>query len=344
MKNPFSLSYATIVKAYRYIAVVVLYTILVCVVSYGTVMAFYTVNNTWTAPFIVTPTNDKILELTSRIVSSQDALATLTVNQQQIEGSLSDFRKTEQELRTLDGQFQHAILLQKKGDAVDLPDLSPLSTQKHADNQSTSNTMAGAAVINKQIDLDLANGLITKTDAIGSRITIQQYSNYSTDNKLSEVLLRDVMRQKSPEYATTLNNLAKEAELRSAQVQLKIQIQSNEEQLASDKGQIQQLTVAIDTAKASPYFLATQNRVHFAFVPYTNQAAAFVGAPVYDCYLNMILCRQVGIIQRVFSDEEHITHPIFKTDVRGFLIQLELNRVESAKSPTLFLKRKPLLF
>jgi hypothetical protein len=37
-------------------------------------------------------------------------------------------------------------------------------------------------------------------------------------------------------------------------------------------------------------------------------------------------------------------HPIFKTQVRGFMIQLDLVRPASAQSKTVFLGRKPLLF
>ena len=37
-------------------------------------------------------------------------------------------------------------------------------------------------------------------------------------------------------------------------------------------------------------------------------------------------------------------HPIFKSDMRGSMIQMELDHPDSAKSKTVFLGRKPLLF
>jgi hypothetical protein len=60
--------------------------------------------------------------------------------------------------------------------------------------------------------------------------------------------------------------------------------------------------------------------------------------------LKVILCREVGTIKQVFTSEEHGSHPIFRTDLRGFLVQLDLDNQESAKSKTLFVNRKPLLF
>jgi hypothetical protein len=84
------------------------------------------------------------------------------------------------------------------------------------------------------------------------------------------------------------------------------------------------------------------SKIYFAFVPYDNTSSVSAGAPVYDCYLNMVVCRKVGTVKQVFSGEEHAMHPIFKSDMRGSLIQLDLQNPESAKSKTVFLNRKPL--
>ena len=119
-----------------------------------------------------------------------------------------------------------------------------------------------------------------------------------------------------------------------------------EKQLEEDNRQIERLRAAITTAKQSPYYLnATGNsRLSFAFVPYDDQASAKPGAPIYDCYLNLVACRKVGTVKQVFLGEQDIVHPIFKTQVRGFMIQMDLSRPASAQSKTVFLGRKPLLF
>jgi hypothetical protein len=79
-------------------------------------------------------------------------------------------------------------------------------------------------------------------------------------------------------------------------------------------------------------------------VPYDDQASANVGAPIYDCYLNMAICRKVGTVKQIFLGEQDIIHPIFKTQVRGFMIQMDLTHAASAQSKTVFLGHKPLLF
>lgn len=134
--------------------------------------------------------------------------------------------------------------------------------------------------------------------------------------------------------------------MQSEVAQLDIAISVAEKQLVEESRQIVRLREAITTAKQSPYYLnASGGRtLYFAFVPYDDQTHAVVGSPIYDCYLNMILCRNVGTVKQIFAGEEQAIHPIFKTQIRGFLIQMTLDHVESAKSKTVFLGRKPVLF
>jgi hypothetical protein len=143
-----------------------------------------------------------------------------------------------------------------------------------------------------------------------------------------------------------LDVLDKQAELISEIAQLDIAIAVAQKQIYEETKQIDRLKQALATAKETPYYLSVSggNTVYFAFVPYDNQSNASVGSPVYDCYLNMVVCKKVGTVKQIFAGEEHAIHPIFRTDIRGFLIQMQLDRTESAKSKTVFLNRKPLFF
>jgi hypothetical protein len=140
--------------------------------------------------------------------------------------------------------------------------------------------------------------------------------------------------------------IEKQAQLRSDIAQLDVTLSVAEKQLQEDNRQVDRLHDAIQIAKESPYYLNANGdkRLYFAFVPYDDQANATVGAPIYDCYLNMVLCRKVGTVKQIFRGEQMINHPIFKTQVRGLTILMNLSHPESAKSETVFLGRKPLLF
>jgi hypothetical protein len=140
--------------------------------------------------------------------------------------------------------------------------------------------------------------------------------------------------------------LDKQAELASEIAQLDIAIGVAQKQIQEETQQINRLKQALTTAKQSPYYLIAsgESAAYFAFVPYDNQGSVSAGTAVYDCFLNMVACKKVGSVKRVFSGEEHAIHPIFRTDIRGFLIQMQLEHPESAKSKTVFLNRKPLFF
>ena len=330
--------------AYRWIGLIFLYGLLALVGGYTTVIIFYAFNRSWVVPFIVSPTNDKILDLTTKLVTSREEMATLVNDRDRLEGSLDDLQRTASQLQGLDGQFKTAIDLQNKGNVADLPALTELTTEKKADIVATQEVLKQMDIVEAQIDKDLAAHLITKGDAAQAKTALRQSRNEATDGKIAEVLLRDSERQKTPDYTTSVDVLAKKAELRSALTQLVIQVNSGKEQLATDKLQIVELQQAILTAQNSPYFLATKGGVEFAFVPYDNRGGIAIGVPVFACYLNMVGCYQVGVVKHVFTDEETVQHPIFKNQIRGSLVELNMTDYQATKNQVLFVGHKPLLF
>jgi hypothetical protein len=196
------------------------------------------------------------------------------------------------------------------------------------------------------IDKDLAAGLITKGDAATQRASLNQAQSSYTDSKINELLLTDSVLEKTATGTKSMDVLDKQAELASEIAQLDIAIGVAQKQIQEETQQINRLKQALSTAKQSPYYLIASGdkAAYFAFVPYDNQGNVSSGTAVYDCFLNMVACKKVGTVKQAFSGEEHAIHPIFRTDIRGFLIQMQLDHPESAKSKTVFLTRKPLFF
>jgi hypothetical protein len=200
--------------------------------------------------------------------------------------------------------------------------------------------------IEAQIKADLGAGLITKGDAAAQLAALNHTNTDYTDSRIADVMLSDSILDRTTIGTKSLEVLEKQAELRSDIAQLDVTLNVAEKQLQEDNRQVDRLRDAITTAKESPYFLNANGdkRIYFAFVPYDNEANATVGAPIYDCYLNMVFCRRVGVVKQIFPGERIINHPIFKSQVRGVAIQMDLWRPQSAKSQTVFLSGKPLLF
>jgi hypothetical protein len=340
------LVYKSVVTIYRVFAISTLYVVLGGVLAYGFVMGFYALNTSWAAPVILSPSDDKSLDFTEKLVTSRQTLEDLTVDVRRLDGSVEEMNQHRAALLALEPELKAAIIREKKHNQATGPQLAELDKQKQADNLKTQVVMAQVKEVEATIDKDLAVGLITKGDAATQRAALNQAQSSYTDSKISEVLLTDNVLEKNTTDTKSLDVLDKQAELASEIAQLDIAIGVAQKQIHEETQQIDRLKQALATAKQTPYYLIVSGAgtVYFAFVPYDNQGHVSTGTAVYDCYLNMVACKRVGTVKQIFSGEEHATHPIFRTDIRGFLVQMQLDHPESAKSKTVFLSRKPLFF
>jgi hypothetical protein len=341
-----SLAYKSVLTTYRIFAIVVLYAVLIGVLCYAFVMGFYAINSTWAAPVILSASDEKSLDFMQKLVISRQSIEDLKVDILRQQTTLAEMTKHRASLLALDPELQTAIARERSHDQLTGPQLAALDAQKQADNSKTQGMLTQIHQLEAQINSDLAAGLITKGDAATQLAGLNQAEDAYTDSEIAGVLLSDDVLDKTTVGTKSLDAIEKQTELRSDIAQLDVTLSVAEKQLTEDNRQVERLRDAIATAKQSPYYLnaSGDQRLYFAFVPYDNQANAKVGAPIYDCYLNMALCRKVGTVKQIFLGEEVISHPIFKTQVRGLTILMDLSHPESAKSQTVFLGRKPLLF
>jgi ribosomal protein S20 len=341
-----SLHYKLVIALYRIFALTVLYVVLGGILAYAFVMGFYALSNTWAAPLILSAVDEKSLDFREKLVTSQQSIEDLKVDTQKLESGIDEMKKHRAALLALEPQLKDAIAREQAHNHAVGPQLAALDTEKQAANEKTKAVLTQLKEVESNINKDLAAGLITKGDAATQLSALNQTESAYTDSKIAEVVLTDNILQKTTTGTDTLNVLEKQAELRSEAAQLTIAINVADKQCREESRQIDRLRQAIVTAKQSPYYLnaAGGQTLYFAFVPYDNQAGAVVGRPIYDCYINMIVCRKVGTVSQIFAGEETAIHPIFKTNLRGFLIQMTLEHPNSAKSKTVFLGHKPLFF
>jgi hypothetical protein len=341
-----SLVYKFTLTTYRIVAILVLYAVLIGVLAYAWVMGFYAVNSNWAAPVIFSASDEKSLDFMQKLVISRQSIEDIKVDIVRQQTTLAEMDKYRASLQALDRELQTAIESKHAHDQLTGPQLAALDKQKQADNRKTQELLTQVRQIEAQIKSDLAAGLITKGDAATELAQLSQSETAFTDSRIADVMLSDEILDKTTIGTKSLEALEKQAELRSDIAQLDVTLSVAEKQLQEDNRQADRLHDAIAIAKQSPYYLNSNGsgRLYFAFVPYDNQASATVGAPIYDCYLNMVLCRKVGTVKQIFLGEQVINHPIFKSQVRGLTILMNLTHPESAKSQTVFLGRKPLLF
>ena len=340
-----SYAYKSVLTTYRIFAIVVLYAVLLGVLCYAFVMGFYAVNKSWAAPVILSASDEKSLDFMQKLVVSRQTIEDLKVDILRQQTTLAEMDKHRASLLALDPELQSAIVRERQHDSLTGPQLAALDKQKQADNSKTQEMLTQIHQLEGEIKSDLANGLITKGDAATQLAALNQTEDSYTDSRIADVLLTDSVLDKTTIGTRSLDAIEKQAELRSNIAQLDVTLSVAEKQLLEDNRQVDRLRDAINIAKQSPYYLNATGtkRLYFAFVPYDNQMNVSVGAPIYDCYLNMALCRKVGTVKQIFLGEQVISHPIFKTQVRGLTILMDLSHPESAKSQTVFIGGKPLL-
>ncbi len=338
--------YKSTLTLYRIFAILTLYAVLIGILCYAFVMGFYAVSRSWAAPVILSAYDEKSLDYMQQLVLSRQTIEDLRVDIVRQQTTLAEMDKYRASLLGLDKQLQTAIDRERAHDKQTGPELAQLDTQKQADNQKTAELLTQIHALEAQVKSDLAAGLITKGDASTQLATLNHAETDYTDSRIAGVMLSDTVLDKTTIGTKSLEVIEKQAQLRSDIAQLDVTLSVAEKQLQEDNRQVDRLHDAIQIAKESPYYLNANGdkRLYFAFVPYDDQANATVGAPIYDCYLNMVLCRKVGTVKQIFRGEQMINHPIFKTQVRGLTILMNLSHPESAKSETVFLGRKPLLF
>ena len=341
-----SLHYRLVITLYRVFAITVLYLVLAGILAYSWVMGFYAVNSSWAAPVILSAADEKSLDFRDKLVLSQQTIEDLKVDTGKLQSGVAEMKKHRAALLELEPELSAAIVRERTHNRSTGPELAKLDQQKQADNGKTQKVLAQLKEVEASINKDLSAGLITKGDAATQIAALNTAEGAYTDSRIAEILLTDSVLDKTTTGTNSLDVLEKQAELRSEVAQLDVAINVAEKQLHEETRQIDRLRQAIVTAKQSPYYLnaSGEKTLYFAFVPYDNQANALIGAAIYDCYLNMIACRKAGTVKQIFTGEEQAIHPIFKTQIRGFLIQMNLNRADSAKSKTVFLGRKPVLF
>jgi len=330
---------------YKAFSVSSLYMVLLGVLGASVFMVYFGVSQTWVAPVILSDIDKDALDLKSKILTTESTVDDLKIDVTRLRKTIGEAQTHRASLVRLRPEIDDAIAKETRQNQVSEPQLVHLDMEKQSDNSQVQEALEKLREVEGTIDEELRAGLITKTDAIQVKTSFSKSYSDLTDSKIASVLLKDNILAKARDNSAYLDTLGKRVELESEINTLEITIATAQQQMVTETKQIKDLEEALASAKRTPYWEAMQNgNVHLALVPYRNSASAVPDAAVYDCYLFLVACRQVGVLGPSYSSEEHAPHPVFRFDVRGYLVQLKLIAPESAKSTFLFIGKKPFLF
>lgn len=343
---------SAIVLLYRRVAFSVLALFFIGVISYVGLVAFYLLSSSWGAPIHLSPSQQKVLAFQPEISALQAAL-----NKQYVELVTAQAME-----KTLKEQAVHVdILLERQNGAIlsesaqlasASKSINSILSRKRADIKQTDKALTDAKMLLNRVDQELAAKLITTDQAVSRKIAIQASINAATDAKTQAIQLADQSRQMQEGSETlaggsssliAMGSVKQSIELQTLKAQLEIQLFTVTATAKALQQSIDENNRVLTIAKTSPYFRALTESVNVAFVPYENFHGIKVGDKVYDCYLQVILCREAGVVTTLYDAEEYARHPLFKTDLKGRLIEVKFTKPEAAESQVVFIGGKPLL-
>ena len=343
-----------IISGYRVVMTGVLLIIVAGVLSYLFLIAFYALNRNWAAPIILSPTQEKVL-------SFQPQVATLEAN---LLKNRVDLNTANNKYIAITEQVTQMQALAKYFDVAGNTEAAALSTtniqlervlrQKRDDITRTATAVDGVRPMLASLDAELAAGLITKDEAARRRMDIQSAQNALTDSRANLVVLSEQARmarassrtltQADAASLSALQSLSSGAQLKMAVAQALVEASTAKESVAQIQRTVDEGERVLKIAKQSPYYRALNQKVPVVFIQYDNLSNAQPGSPVFDCYLQVVLCRKVGTVTQVYDAEEYARHPLFKSDIKGKFAGIEFTDPDASESPIVFLGRKPLLF
>jgi hypothetical protein len=202
------------------------------------------------------------------------------------------------------------------------------------------------------VDQELKANIITEDQAAQRKLSIQAAVNSSSEAAHSMLQIeeqianyRDLISslQGNPRAIASLGVINTSAEIERSRLDLRVQLDVLDREVKVLKQAVDSDGRILEIARTSPYYKALFKPVTLAFVPYENLKYAFKGTPVYFCLISIIICERVGTVSARYPAEEFARHPIFRTDMRGNLIEIDFIEEKYSKESVVFLNGKPFI-
>jgi hypothetical protein len=340
-----------VVLFYRRMAFAVLATFFFGVMSYVGLVIFYSVSNSWVSPLVLSPSQSKVLSFQPQI-----AALVLNINKQKSELStaLSTKQSIVDQLNQIDlmsTKLEKTVEVERNRTSNNSISARRIANNKRVNVEDTGKTISVVKKLEEQTDAELKAGLLTADQAAQRKLSLQAAINAYTELKSSATTM-DAESIQLKDYSDTLAGGDRSIsglgptrqlmELAALKSQLKIQLETGERNIDILKKSMSADNRIMQVATDSPYYSALWNPTPVIFIPYDNSKNISKGTPVYDCYLQVILCYNVGEIDRIYDAEEYAKHPLFKSDVKGKFATVLFDNKYSSKSSVLFIRSKPL--
>ncbi len=354
-----------IVQAYKVIGFVALTSIMIGLASYFVINVFYFVNHSWAAPMILSPSDKRVLELNAQLAQQASLRDSLSAQRIDLEVRMQDAKR----VMATEASFQAALKASVDSDVKDREASLGKMAVLAVEHQRTGKEIAKAneefvGLSKDQIKEMYAAKLLTREDAVKGNLQIAELANANLglsvknvelDNQMfllrreidSMKLAGSTLDQAAPASGRALSQpvLASRHEFDRASLEI---ARAKDAEVALKQsldimgGAIARYDTLLKSIKDSPYLQAVDRHLTVAFVPYDNVAAAKNGTPVYACKANIVWCKKAGKVVQTLDGEVVGKHPTQNIELRGVIVQMELDDIHLAENPVIHLGRAPL--
>ena len=336
-----------IVSAYRLLGFAILTLIVVVLVGYIGQSVFFYLNKTWIAPVAISPTDEKVIAARTQLAAQQDLRERTAAELAQADLVISTHK-------AFQGEFAKAI----KGDRADrvaaLERLKQLAnTASAARSQIHKATNDFASSSEDKMAKEWEAGLIDRQSMLAGKYQVAQISGQSL-----------TLAEKQAEYEQRAAELESQARALEGMVsgkggaalsydvlKIKREYEQSRLDLAKALGDKKVLTnslarqdATINDLKASAYLRAMGDEATVALVPYQNLERAKPGAKVFACNVSFVWCHEVGKVKEILRGEVSFKHPRRDAQMRGQMVEIQMNDKGATKEDILFVGGKPLGF
>ena len=343
-----------VVSAYRGLGFAILTIIVVVLVGYITTSVFYMVSDSWIEPMVVSPTDERVLNLRSQLAEKSNLRDQVALDLQHTERYIA----SQQEFQAEFVKAVKADLAERKTTLRRLRSLA--SGYAGERSRIRKSNRAFAKQSKAQMSQEYAARLIDRSEYLQGAFQLGQIatSNLSLaerqvefETRAAEIdgearALEAILSQKQAEAGGNGSLSYEVLKVKQEYDQSRLDTQKAIESRAALKESLARYDAILTSIKRSPWLRAADHTADVAFVPYSNLDEVKVGSSVYACGLEMIFCYQVGTVHELLPGEVTFKHPFREKDLRGQMVELKLDADEKgavAKS-VLFVGGRPMLF
>ncbi len=354
-----------IMTCYRWVGFSVLIAVLLGLVSYIGLNVLYLFHRGWLAPAIVSPTDSRVLDLSSRAAQERWM-------RQKLEGDRADLdAKAKRAHRVIDVEknyqtaIRNAVAADAQNHRLGLSQLNALREQyKRAKQDIEAPTEAFAAVSKERSEQQLSAQLIDQDTMAARSRELAQMAQSNLSLRERQVELGARASTMSQELAALRSLSADFGLARTSQPltygalsvvheydQSVLAMNSAEDDLAASERGLTALNTAAEhydtllkTLENAPLVRAATEKLTLAFVPYENLPNAQPGAALYGCRFQVLWCQRAGKVRALLDGEVVAKHALYGTELRGQFVEIDVEDSQAMKLPVLHANRPPLLF